>query len=67
VAVTEVCCEILELMADGLRIEPRNVFNRLVRDERSDSCLRVNHYAACRELQALSGENLIGFGKQREP
>lgn len=67
VAVKEVCCEVLELMADGLGIEPRNVFSRLVRDERSDSCLRVNHYAACGELQALSGGNLIGFGEHTDP
>ena len=66
-AVKDVCCEVLELMADGLRIEPRNVLSRLVRDERSDSCLRVNHYAACGELQALSGGNLIGFGEHTDP
>jgi gibberellin 2beta-dioxygenase len=67
VAVTEGCCEVLELKADGLGIEPRNVFSKLVRDERSDSCLTVNHYAACRELQALSGGNLIGFGEHTDP
>ncbi|XP_058735649.1 gibberellin 2-beta-dioxygenase [Vicia villosa] len=66
-AVKGVCCEVLELMADGLGIEERNVFSRLVRDERSDSCLRVNHYAACGEVEALSGGNLIGFGEHTDP
>lgn len=66
-AVNGVCCEVLELMADGLGIEERNVFSRLVKDERSDSCLRVNHYAACGELEALSGGNLIGFGEHTDP
>jgi gibberellin 2-oxidase len=67
VGVKEVCCEVLELIADGLGIKPRNVFSKMVRDEKSDSCLRVNHYAACGELQALSGGNLIGFGEHTDP
>ncbi|XP_045826877.1 gibberellin 2-beta-dioxygenase-like [Trifolium pratense] len=67
VGVKEVCCEVLELIADGLEIKPRNVFSKMVRDEKSDSCLRVNHYPACGELQALSGGNLIGFGEHTDP
>nr|XP_004504680.1 gibberellin 2-beta-dioxygenase-like isoform X2 [Cicer arietinum] len=67
-AVKEVCLEVLELIADGLGIEERNVFSKMVRDKRSDSCLRVNHYAACGEIQSLSGgANLIGFGEHTDP
>ncbi|KAK7399794.1 hypothetical protein VNO78_10986 [Psophocarpus tetragonolobus] len=68
-AVKKVCCEVLELMAEGLEIGTRNVFSRLISDERSDSCLRVNRYPACPELnaEALSGPNLIGFGEHTDP
>ncbi|TKY59666.1 Gibberellin 2-beta-dioxygenase [Spatholobus suberectus] len=68
-AVKNMCCEVLELMADGLGIGPRNVFSRLIRDERSDCCFRINLYPACPELQvqALSGRNLIGFGEHTDP
>ncbi|RDX90341.1 Gibberellin 2-beta-dioxygenase, partial [Mucuna pruriens] len=65
-AVKKMCCEVLELMADGLGIGARNVFSRLIKDSRSDSCLRVNRYPACPEL-ALSGGNLIGFGEHTDP
>ena len=64
-AMKRMCCEVLELMADGLGIGPRNVLSRLVRDERSDSCFRLNHYPACPET--LSGRNLVGFGEHTDP
>lgn len=68
-AVKKMCCEVLELMADGLEIEPRNVFSRMIRDERSDSCFRMNRYPECPELkvEALSGRNLTGFGEHTDP
>ncbi|KAA8514923.1 hypothetical protein F0562_018290 [Nyssa sinensis] len=66
-AVKIMVCEVLELIADGLMIEPRNVLSRLLRDEKSDCCFRLNHYPPCPELQALSGRNLIGFGEHTDP
>ncbi|XVF40142.1 hypothetical protein PTKIN_Ptkin01aG0087300 [Pterospermum kingtungense] len=66
-AVKRMSFEILELIADGLKIEPRNALSRLLRDEKSDSCFRLNHYPPCPELQALSGRNLIGFGEHTDP
>ncbi|KAJ7968944.1 Gibberellin 2-beta-dioxygenase [Quillaja saponaria] len=66
-AVKNLCFELLELMADGLGIQPRNVLSKLLRDEKSDSCFRLNHYPPCPELQALSGRNLIGFGEHTDP
>ncbi|KAG4999639.1 hypothetical protein AAZX31_08G083000 [Glycine max] len=68
-AVKKICCEALELMADGLEIVPRNVFSRMIRDERSDSCFRMNRYPECPELkvEALSGRNLTGFGEHTDP
>ncbi|XP_031256754.1 gibberellin 2-beta-dioxygenase-like [Pistacia vera] len=65
--VKKMAYEVLELAADGLRIEPRNVLSKLIRDEKSDSCFRLNHYPPCPELQTLSGRNLIGFGEHTDP
>ncbi|KAL5097057.1 hypothetical protein RYX36_001384 [Vicia faba] len=68
-AMKKMCYEVLELMADGLEIEPRNVLSRILRNEKSDSCLRMNHYPPCPEVQqgALNGKNLIGFGEHTDP
>ncbi|XP_031129757.1 gibberellin 2-beta-dioxygenase-like [Ipomoea triloba] len=66
-AVKNMTCELLEMMAEGLKIGPKNVLSRLIRDEKSDCCFRVNHYPPCPELQALSGRNLIGFGEHTDP
>lgn len=66
-AVRKMAYEVLELLADGLGLEPRNVLSRLVSDEKSDSCFRLNHYPPCPELQALGGLNLIGFGEHTDP
>lgn len=66
-AVKKMACEILELLADGLKIQPRNVFSKLLMDEQSDSVFRLNHYPPCPELQELKGRNLIGFGEHTDP
>ncbi|KAJ7947299.1 Gibberellin 2-beta-dioxygenase [Quillaja saponaria] len=67
-AVKKMSFELLELMADGLGgIKPRNVLSRLLSDEKSDSCFRLNYYPPCPELQALSGGNMIGFGEHTDP
>ncbi|KAJ4831667.1 Gibberellin 2-beta-dioxygenase [Turnera subulata] len=60
--------EVLELMADGLGIAPMNVLSRMLKDEKSDSCFRLNYYPSCPDhLQALGGRNLIGFGEHTDP
>lgn len=66
-AVKKMTCEVLELIADGLGLEARNMLSRFLRNEKSDSCFRLNHYPPCPELQALSGRNLIGFGEHTDP
>ncbi|KAL2473758.1 Gibberellin 2-beta-dioxygenase 2 [Forsythia ovata] len=66
-AVRNMACEVLEIIADELGIRPRNILSRLLRDEKSDSCFRLNHYPPCPELQALRGRNLIGFGDHTDP
>ncbi|KAJ7981954.1 Gibberellin 2-beta-dioxygenase [Quillaja saponaria] len=66
-SVRKMACEILELMADGLKIQNRNVFSELLMDEQSDSVFRLNHYPPCPELQASNGQNMIGFGEHTDP
>ncbi|XP_022981800.1 gibberellin 2-beta-dioxygenase 1-like [Cucurbita maxima] len=66
-AVRNMACEILELMAEGLKIQQRNAFSKLLMDEESDSVFRVNHYPPCPELHALKGTNMIGFGEHTDP
>ncbi|XP_030470728.1 gibberellin 2-beta-dioxygenase [Syzygium oleosum] len=68
-AVKEVAFRVLELMADGLGIEPRDVLSGMLRSEASDSFFRLNHYPPCPELQAFSpsGRNLVGFGEHTDP
>ncbi|CAJ1957864.1 unnamed protein product [Sphenostylis stenocarpa] len=65
-SVKKMACDILELMAEGLKIQQKNVFSKLLMDKQSDSVFRVNHYPACPEL-AVKGQNLIGFGEHTDP
>nr|CAA70330.1 dioxygenase [Marah macrocarpa] len=67
-AVRNMACEIVELMAEGLKIQQRNALSKLLMGEESDSVFRVNHYPPCpEELQALEGTNMIGFGEHTDP
>ncbi|KAE8706515.1 Gibberellin 2-beta-dioxygenase 1 [Hibiscus syriacus] len=66
-AVKKMACEILEMVADGLKIQPRNSLSKLMMDEQSDSVFRLNHYPPCPDaLQSLNG-NVIGFGEHTDP
>jgi len=65
-SVKKMACDILELMAEGLKIQQKNAFSKLLRDKESDSVFRVNHYPACPEL-AVNGQNMIGFGEHTDP
>ncbi|KAM7505956.1 hypothetical protein LguiB_004860 [Lonicera macranthoides] len=64
-AVTKTASKVLELIADGLNIEPRNVLSRLVSDERSDSFFRLNHYPPNPSSDGCA--NMIGFGEHTDP
>ncbi|KAK6154854.1 hypothetical protein DH2020_009102 [Rehmannia glutinosa] len=66
-AIKNMACEVLEMIADELQIGPKNVLSKLISDEKSDSCFRLNYYPPCPELQALSGRHLIGFGEHTDP
>ncbi|XP_072998429.1 gibberellin 2-beta-dioxygenase 3-like [Typha latifolia] len=64
--VRKLACEVLELLAEGLNIQPRNLLSKLVMDEESDSVLRLNHYPPCPHLQGLNC-SLTGFGEHTDP
>lgn len=70
-SVKKMGCEILELMAEGLNIEEKNVLSKLVTDKDSDCIFRLNHYPPCPESRLNNndngGENVIGFGEHTDP
>ncbi|KAJ0971829.1 hypothetical protein J5N97_019788 [Dioscorea zingiberensis] len=66
-AVRRLAGEVLELIADGLGIKPRDVFSRLVMDEESDSVFRLNHYPPFPLFQGLNRSSLTGFGEHTDP
>lgn len=66
-AVRDMASLVLEMIAEEMEMGARNVLSRLIRDEQSDSCFRLNHYPPRPELQALSGRALIGFGEHTDP
>lgn len=43
-AVRKLACDILELVAEGLWIEDKFIFSKLISNSQNDSCFRVNHY-----------------------
>jgi gibberellin 2-oxidase len=71
-AVRELACELLDLMAEGLRVPDRSVFSRLIRDVDSDSLIRLNHYPPmpllCQdEDSSPCNQNKVGFGEHSDP
>lgn len=66
--VRELACEILDLLAEGLWMEDKHVFSRLIREVNSDSVLRVNHYPAVKEVKDWDpSPKRIGFGEHSDP
>ncbi|XP_058076716.1 gibberellin 2-beta-dioxygenase 1-like [Magnolia sinica] len=65
-AVKKLACGVLESLTEGLKVEPRNIFSKLLMDEESDSFFRLNHYPPCPKLKALSC-NLTGFRGHTDP
>uniref|UniRef100_A0A452Y6T5 Non-haem dioxygenase N-terminal domain-containing protein n=2 Tax=Aegilops tauschii subsp. strangulata TaxID=200361 RepID=A0A452Y6T5_AEGTS len=69
--VRRMTCQVLELMAEGLGMDDRDAFTRLVLHKESDSMLRVNHYPPRPELKLLQqhggGGRVTGFGEHTDP
>ncbi|KAK4768354.1 hypothetical protein SAY87_003495 [Trapa incisa] len=75
--VRKLAIEVLKLIEQGLGLttaaeEGRDVdgpMSGLLRDVKSDSCFRVNHYPPCQDHWevAVSGRNLVGFGEHTDP
>ncbi|XP_054790574.1 gibberellin 2-beta-dioxygenase 1-like [Prosopis cineraria] len=66
--VRKMACEVLELLAEGLMIQPRNVWSKMLMNEQSDSVFRLNHYPPCPELAGSNnGGNVVGFGEHTDP
>ncbi|GAA0183253.1 oxygenase [Lithospermum erythrorhizon] len=78
-SMRKIACEILELVADGLWLEDKGSFSRLLKDEDSDSCFRINYYPptisninryeedmGVLDMQA-SRKTRIGFGEHSDP
>ncbi|PKA51653.1 Gibberellin 2-beta-dioxygenase [Apostasia shenzhenica] len=61
-AMKKLAREVLELIAEGLRIQPRDILSKLLMEEESDLILRLNHYPPCPITQ-----NLTGFGEHTDP
>ncbi|XXG53902.1 hypothetical protein AAC387_Pa03g1919 [Persea americana] len=70
-AVKGLTCEILELLAEGLRIQDKRILSRLIKDSDGDSLLRLNHYpCSSRDLNEdrdMTNQCQIGFGEHSDP
>ncbi|KAL8032255.1 hypothetical protein ABFX02_13G084000 [Erythranthe guttata] len=67
-AVRNMGCEVLEMIAEELQLTDSDALSKMIRDEESDSCFRLNHYPPCPDLGELSGRrSLVGFGEHTDP
>ncbi|GFP81178.1 gibberellin 2-beta-dioxygenase [Phtheirospermum japonicum] len=66
-AVRNMTCNVLEMIAEELKIESNDKLSGMIRSENSDSCFRVNYYPLFPEIETLSGRSLIGFGEHTDP
>ncbi|KAK8511330.1 hypothetical protein V6N13_013747 [Hibiscus sabdariffa] len=64
-AVKGLACEILDQMAEGLRVHDSSVFSRMIRAVESDSIFRLNHYPPilCKD----NSNTEVGFGEHTDP
>lgn len=79
-AVRHLSCEILDMLAEGLKLRDTKAFSTLLRDLESDSLLRINHYppwnnknnntsatSATAKNANKCGVPRIGFGEHSDP
>ena len=67
-AVRGVAASVLEAVAEGLGVAPRDALSSMVAGAASDRALRVNHYPPCPLLQRLPDSCAVtGFGEHTDP
>jgi gibberellin 2beta-dioxygenase len=72
-AVRHISCEILDMLAEGLKLRDAKAFSTLLRDLDSDSLLRINHYPPWNKITSITkngnrcGGARIGFGEHSDP
>lgn len=65
-AVRELASEILDLAAEGLGLQDKYVFSKLITDVQSDSILRFNHYPPLSSTPCKDDDE-VGFGEHSDP
>ncbi|KAJ1263646.1 hypothetical protein BS78_09G201600 [Paspalum vaginatum] len=67
-AVRGLATAVLEAVAEGLGVAPRDALSRMVTDAASDQVFRINHYPPCPLLQRLPDScSVTGFGEHTDP
>ncbi|KAG8389594.1 hypothetical protein BUALT_Bualt02G0245300 [Buddleja alternifolia] len=73
-SVRNLACEILDIVAEGLWVQDKHVFSKLIRDVNSDSCFRINHYPSVNLEDNWNPspnynhpKTRIGFGEHSDP
>lgn len=67
-AVRGLATSVLEAVAEGLGVAPRDALSGMVTDAASDQVFRINHYPACPLLQRLPDScGVTGFGEHTDP
>ncbi|XP_028771027.1 gibberellin 2-beta-dioxygenase 2-like [Neltuma alba] len=64
-AVREVACEVVDLVAEGLRVPDKYAVSKLIRNVQSDSVLRINHYPPTKS--SAKRDPAMGFGEHSDP
>ncbi|XP_038998522.1 gibberellin 2-beta-dioxygenase 2-like [Hibiscus syriacus] len=64
-AVRGLACDLLDLMAGGLRVHDQSLFSKMIRDVESDSLFRLNHYPPSSFHHCTTGA--VGFGEHTDP
>ncbi|KAL6838550.1 hypothetical protein ACP4OV_031606 [Aristida adscensionis] len=67
-AMRGVAAAVLEAVAEGLGVAPRDALSRMAAEAASDQVFRVNHYPPCPALQGLPESCAVtGFGEHTDP
>ncbi|KAF6139381.1 hypothetical protein GIB67_026223 [Kingdonia uniflora] len=64
-SVRNLAIEVLQLLAEGLEMEEKNVFSKYLIDDNNDTIFRINHYPLHSDVP--EGHSLLGFGEHTDP